>query len=202
MSLGSSFPLVRRLLPYLCSLLLLCSGAALRADTVISLGKAKLKIFGAHSKEEISDAKVAGDVNGDGFSDLVIGSELAEVGDVSGAGRAFLVFGSASLPATIDLASPGARGLTIEISDSDSDHADQLGHAVADAGDFNGDGLADFMVSAPTESGENGSRAGAVYLIFGKRGLTGPLIDLSSLGSGGVKIVGAQRYGHAGSSLS
>jgi hypothetical protein len=200
MSLGSSFPLVVRRWPFLCTLLFLSRLAQLRADTVIPLGQAKLKIFGAHSKEEISDAKVAGDVNGDGFSDLVIGSELAEVGDVSGAGRAFLVFGSASLPATIDLASPGARGLTIEISDSD--HADQLGHAVADAGDFNGDGLADFMVSAATESVENGSRAGAVYLIFGKRGLTGPLIDLSSLGSGGVKIVGAQRYGHAGSSLS
>jgi hypothetical protein len=95
----------------------------------------------------------AGDVNGDGFADFVIGSGL--VGNTPGA--AYLYLGSAT---------PGAAGWNgsaatarIELVDP-ATATDSFGSAVAGAGDINGDGFADFVVSAIAQ----GPGAARVYL--------------------------------------
>ena len=68
------------------------------------------------------------------------------------------------------------------------------GFSVSIIGDFNGDGIADYAISAATENGATG----AVYVIFGEFGQIGPSINLSSIdngdGSTGFKITGE----HAG----
>jgi hypothetical protein len=97
----------------------------------------------------------AGDFNGDGFNDLLIGANLNDDGGAS-AGAAYLVLGSAS-PVGGDL-------LTIGIEYVGEAAGDQAGVSVAGAGDANGDGFADLLIGAPFNgAGDNG----AAYLVLG-----------------------------------
>jgi FG-GAP-like repeat/FG-GAP repeat len=78
----------------------------------------------------------AGDVNGDGYSDLVVGAQLFDFGEPD-EGRAFLYAGSASGLAT-------TPAWTTESDQTNARH----GNAVATAGDIDGDGYSDVAVSA------------------------------------------------------
>ena len=90
----------------------------------------------------------AGDVNGDGFSDVVVGS----VGVSGGAGAAYIFLGSASgLSASPAATLTGANAL------------DSFGVSVASAGDVNGDGFSDVIVGARGVS----SHTGAAYIYLG-----------------------------------
>ena len=77
----------------------------------------------------------AGDVNGDGNDDMIVGANFAG----SGPGSAFVVFGGSSLGSTL------AAGLTI-LPES---NGNRLGWSVSGAGDVNGDGLDVLLVGAP-----------------------------------------------------
>ncbi len=93
----------------------------------------------------------AGDLNGDGFADVVVGAP----GAFSGAGRAYVYLGSASgLPATPSTTLTGGGGA--------------FGSAVAGAGDVNGDGYTELVVGAP----DLGGFAGHSYAFLG--GAAGP----------------------------
>ena len=117
----------------------------------------------------------AGDVNGDGFDDVIVGAQGGDDGG-GGAGEAYVIFGKASGFTTIDLASLAvADGFIIQGHLS----GDNAGRSVAAAGDVNGDGFGDLIVGAPyNDSG--GISAGAAYVIFGKAGVFGT-VDLSLL---------------------
>jgi hypothetical protein len=162
-----------------------------------NLGSAGIAIVGTASLNGLS-TRGAGDVNGDGFHDLIIG-EFAHslAGDF--AGRSYIVFGGSSLPATIDLTNLGIRGVTILGVDDD----DFNGGSVSTAGDVNGDGFDDLIIGARGGDGEDNTKSGAgeAYVIFGGSSLPGT-IDPANLGSAGMIIFGADAGDFSGSSVS
>ncbi len=126
----------------------------------------------------------AGDVNGDGFDDLIIGADNGG----AGAGSSYVVFGSASgIPATFDLASlDGTNGFRLDAVAS----GDSSGRSVSSAGDVNGDGFDDLLVGAPFAD-PNGMSSGSGYVVFGAAGGFSASMDLSSLdGSNGFRLNG------------
>jgi len=117
-----------------------------------------------------------GDVNGDRFDDIVIGSAIGSGPTLNrfGAGEVYVILGSDKARGTRDL---GKKGQEQDITIFGADPGDSLGFRVA-TGDFTGDGTADILVSAPTADGPNGERdgAGEVYVIAGGRNLTSGLV--------------------------
>jgi hypothetical protein len=107
----------------------------------------------------------AGDVNGDGYYDLIIGAYLADPNG-SNSGAAYVVFGAASgFTASLDLSDlDGANGFKINGGATD----DWTGFSVSAAGDVNGDGFDDLIVGAGGADA-NGLSSGASYIIFGKQ---------------------------------
>lgn len=97
-----------------------------------------------------------GDVNGDGFGDLLVGAPFHDLAG-SNAGAIYVVLGSAALSSTNLGAFPIMIG---EVA------GDEAGRYVASAGDVNGDGFQDMLVGVPNQDSA-GSNAGAVYLILG-----------------------------------
>lgn len=119
----------------------------------------------------------AGDVNGDGFDDLIVGAPFADGGGEDG-GSAYVLFGRASgWSATVALdALDGASGFRIV-----GVGVDGTGSSVAAAGDVNGDGVADLLVGAPLAAAGGAVQAGAGYVIFGQRE---PVREVTSDGGG------------------
>ncbi len=122
----------------------------------------------------------AGDINGDGFADVIVGA-----GDP---GHVYVYLGSgsalSSTPAFI-LAPPGADGT----------HP-CFGCSIASAGDIDGDGFADVIVGAPTAYG----KAGRVHVYLGGgSGLTStPALDLASPAGGSIEAFFGSSVASAG----
>lgn len=143
----------------------------------------------------------AGDVNGDGFGDLIIGTYAASPGGNEAAGESYVVFGKASgFTASFDLASlDGTSGFVV----SGIDTGDQSGGSVSSAGDINGDGFDDVIIGAPGGDPKGVEDAGESYVIFGKASGFATNLNLSSLdGSNGFVINGIGRANYVGISVS
>ena len=137
----------------------------------------------------------AGDVNGDGLADLIVGAQSADAGGVRNAGESYVVFGKSS-GTTVDLANLGTGGFRIDGIDIE----DRSGFSVSGAGDVNGDGLADLVVGAFGADPGGDSSAGETYVVFGKT--SGMAVELGNLGSGGFRIDGVDASDFSGRSVS
>lgn len=130
------------------------SGAAyifLGGDGNLSTYDALLSIGVAPNVKLGTSVASAGDFNGDGFSDVIVGA-ITGGGDVPYAkGLAFLFYGGRDFNPNIDVNFVGY------------DDNDQFGFSVASAGDVNGDGFSDVIIGAP----RGNNYLGKAYLFFG-----------------------------------
>ncbi len=127
----------------------------------------------------------AGDVNGDGLADMLV-TEYKPDGYGAFVGAAYVVYGNNTgagyrLSAGTIAASQGFKITAGSVS--------SLGYAASSAGDFNGDGLADVIVSARTYGAQN---QGAAYVVYGNSTGTGVSLDLTNgiAASQGFRISG------------
>lgn len=121
---------------------------------------------------------VAGDINGDGRSDLITNTDEVE-GPYTG--RIHVRLGTASglgSPTRIDQATAGVPGT--------QEDGDAFGDALA-VGDINGDGRADAAIGAPGEDISTKADAGAVTVLYG--------------GATGLTTAGAQQIGQDSSGV-
>jgi hypothetical protein len=132
-------------------------------------GGADLIIHGANASDLLtsSGAMAAGDVNGDGVADLVLGASGGDGPGESrnGAGEVVVIFGRSNFPSTLDLASEA------DITLDGASASDQLsGGGALIVGDVDGDGLADLVLGAAGGDGPDDSRSGAgeAYLLRGR----------------------------------
>jgi hypothetical protein len=100
----------------------------------------------------------AGDVNADGFGDVIVGAFQYDNGAILDAGRAYLYLGSFSglsgTPTAASMIGTGTGGL--------------FGKSVASAGDVDGDGFGDLVIGAPEVSDATHTDEGRVYVYFGQ----------------------------------
>jgi len=125
-----------------------------------------------------------GDVDGDGYADVIVGAPEQDVGG-SGAGAAYLLRGPISSEASLSEAWATLVGEDVD---------DGAGSSVAIVGDLNSDGHADMVVGAELEDG-GGSDAGAAYMVLGP--LSGT-VDLSTVDG---KMLGQEAGDWLGSSV-
>jgi hypothetical protein len=110
----------------------------------------------------------AGDVDGDGLDDLLVGAPRGTYTSSTEVARAYLVLGPADVSGSLGDAAEAVIAGTVA--------AEGLGTAVAGIGDVDADGYADFAVGAPDAS----SGDGRVYLFHGP--VTGSLSYTSAIG--------------------
>ena len=143
----------------------------------------------------------AGDVNGDGIDDLIIGAGYAAAGWRPDAGESYVVFGTAAgFPAAFELSSlNGSNGFVLNGIDFD----DQSGFSASTAGDINDDGIDDLVIGAPYAGPDGRSEAGESYVVFGSSVGFPAAFELSSLdGSNGFVLNGIDLFDNSGWSVS
>jgi hypothetical protein len=127
--------------------------------------------------------RAAGDVNGDGISDIVVGAPTVEIAT----GESYVIFGKANWAGTpeFDVANlDGNNGFRLIGTETRG----YSGNSVSSAGDFNGDGFDDLIIGA-----HRAGSAGNAYLVYGKANWAGtPTLDLGALdGTNGFVLIGA-----------
>jgi flavodoxin len=133
----------------------------------------------------------AGDINGDGIDDIIIGAPYAN----TNAGQSYVVFGSKmGFPAQFNLTSlDGKNGFAL----NGINPGDESGNSVSEAGDINGDGIDDIIIGTPSVKVSYivfGSKTGFpaqfnVDLLNGTNGFT--LIDINTAEYYGNSVSGA-----------
>jgi hypothetical protein len=124
----------------------------------------------------------AGDFNGDGLDDLVVGAPNANswLGNPTLASRSYLVYGKNNSN-VVDLAAlQSSQGFAIS-----GPTAEAMGYQVSSLGDFDGDGFDDIALGAPL-SDVDASDRGRVYVVYGSSNTTA--VDTANLGTQGIVL--------------
>src|SRR3954454_22317977 len=160
---------------------IVAAGVAVFLLLTAAPASARLTIAGA-SKGDFAGSSVAnaGDVNGDGIDDALVGAYLA---GRRHSGSAYVVFGSRS-SRRVDLRRLGSHGFGIRGPGKDA----YAGYSVAGGRDVNGDGLADVVVGAPRLGVSFENYGGGAFVVFGKR--DSRPVSLAALGGHGFLIHG------------
>ncbi|MCX8518611.1 MAG: Ig-like domain-containing protein, partial [Methylophilaceae bacterium] len=131
----------------------------------------------------------AGDINGDGYADFMIGAYGAN----NVAGKSYVVFGRSNWSGVSSLnlstIASGTGGFVL-IGEASDDHS---GWSLATTGDINGDGYADFMVGAYGVDVNGKLNAGKTYVVFGRPNWSGvSALNLNTIaaGQGGFALIG------------
>jgi len=164
--------------PLLISLALLAAGPFISAAGAAEPHSIQRWYGDASSATGNSIAQGDCDVDGDGFSDAVVGAWFWDKAPNNNIGAAYVVFGAEDVEGG-DLATPADAGAA-RIDGPNVANA-FVGFAVACAGDVNGDGFDDIAISHYT--------AEKAYIVLGAENFGSP--DLSNLGDRGYEIAGA-----------
>ncbi|MEO1278340.1 MAG: integrin alpha, partial [Planctomycetota bacterium] len=199
-------------LPLACSSVVLAQGG-LRDPFPVALqladldGEIGFRVDGA-STDLLSGSGVAsaGDVNGDGVDDFIIGATGVRYSSTD-PGSCYVVFGrdttsGTPFPATIELDGfDGLNGFRLE----GVTPGDYTGQRVDSAGDVNGDGIDDLIISAPRADPGGRVDAGSNFVVFGRDATSGssfpPVVLLAELdGTAGFRVDGASEGDISGDS--
>ena len=133
----------------------------------------------------------AGDVNGDGFEDVIVGAKGWDTpGGLFDEGAVLVFLGSANGIVGFD---PATAHAIIQSSEANA----EFGSSVAGAGDINADGFDDIIVGAPLASPSGIGVSGAAYIFHG-----GPLgITATSTADANALLESKQIGGHLGRSV-
>ncbi|SHA16263.1 Flagellar hook-length control protein FliK [Bathymodiolus thermophilus thioautotrophic gill symbiont] len=140
-------------------------------------------VMNGESAEDHSGSPVssAGDVNGDGLDDLIVGAFQADPANKSNAGKSYVVFGKVDETAiNLSAIASGTGGFVMNGESA----GDNSGFSVSSAGDVNGDGLDDLIIGAYQ------NRAGKSYVVFGKTDGSAVNLSVIATGTGGFVING------------
>ena len=171
-------------------------GKASGFTSVISLsslaGSNGFQINGEALGDQLGSVAGAGDLNGDGYDDLLIGAQFSDVGG-GDSGVSYVVFGrNGGFSSELNLSSlDGVNGFQINFQGAGG----SFGRSLSSAGDVNGDGIDDLIIGA-----DHADVNGASFIVFGRNGGFGSVLEVSALdGITGFKIVGAEAGDQAGS---
>jgi hypothetical protein len=157
------------------------------AVTDVGLGSADA-IFTGEAADDLTGQAVssAGDTNGDGYDDILIGAVEDDDGGTD-AGAAYIVLGDLSVTGG------SLSGADAKLTGENAD--DNAGDAVGSAGDYNSDGYEDIFIGAPRyDLDTKTTSVGATYIVFGP-------ITSGSLSGADVTLIGEQDGDKSGSSI-
>ncbi len=153
-----------------------------------------MTVFGPDPRDNLSQTMAAGDFNGDGIGDLAVNARFGDGPNNTrnNAGDVFLLLGRPDWPATLDLFSADGSLTNADSTIFGKEAGDRFGRDLAMA-DFNGDGLDDLLICAPTADGRNNGRPGSgeAIIIFGEAEPP-PVYDSAQSGVADVTFEGAQ----------